>query len=112
MWLTIHPAAPISSRRQTFDSDDSEYGARSKKKKRRPAADEVRSSARTGKMPNYNDDVKDFDQSDNPDPGYYYVDVSQQQESDEIEAVLGHVRDEDDMDDPEDIMTENVVSVS
>ncbi|KZV69953.1 hypothetical protein PENSPDRAFT_580122 [Peniophora sp. CONT] len=101
-------ATPIPSRRPTSDSDDSEYGARSKKKKRRPVADEVRSSARTGKMPNYNDDVNDFDQFDDPDPGYYYVDVSAQGESDEIEAVLGHVRDEDHLDDPEDIMTENV----
>ena len=72
---TINPATPISSRRQTSDSDDSEYGARFKKK-RRPAADEVCSLSRTGKMPHYNDDVNDFDQFDDPDPGYYYVDAA------------------------------------
>ncbi|PPR05826.1 hypothetical protein CVT26_010106 [Gymnopilus dilepis] len=96
------------------DSDsDSEYGSRShrKKKKHRSSVDEVRVSSRGTKVPNYVDDVQDFEKFDEPEDEQtaYYVDPNvQYQEEDEIEAVLGHSREEGREDDPEDIWFENV----
>jgi chromodomain-helicase-DNA-binding protein 1 len=102
-------AAPATSRHVSSDSD-SEYGVRSKKKKKaRVSGDEIRTSSRGGKIPNYNDDVEDFEQFDEPDPGYYYDTSALQGETDEIEAVLGHYRDEARVDDPEDRWYENIV---
>jgi chromodomain-helicase-DNA-binding protein 1 len=100
----------VASRPPSSDSD-SEYGARSKKKKKpRVSGDEVRTSSRGVKVPNYADDVEDFEQFDEPHPGYYIDPNSQEKENDEIEAVLGHARDEGREDDPEDLWYENLVS--
>jgi chromodomain-helicase-DNA-binding protein 1 len=96
-----------------MDSDsDSEYGSRSKKKKKvRSSGDEVRVSSRGGKIPNYVDDVQDFGQFDDDevDPGYYADPNMQDKEEDEIEAVLSHTRDENRLDDIEDSFYDNVV---
>ena len=62
-------------------------------------------------MPNYADDVEDFEQFDEPYPGYYIDPNAQEKENDEIEAVLGHSRDEGREDDPEDLWYENLVSL-
>ncbi|KAJ3936533.1 MAG: SNF2 family N-terminal domain-containing protein [Lentinula lateritia] len=102
--------APV---RQASASDsDSDYGSRSKKKKRaRPQSDELRVSSRGGKIPNYFDDVQDFekfDEEEEPDTGYYAGPVQQYQEEDEIEAVLSHSRDEGREADPEDVWFDNI----
>ncbi len=100
----------VASRQASSDSD-SEYGARSKKKKKpRVSGDELRTSSRGVKVPNYADDVEDFEQFDEPHPGYYIDPNAQEKENDEIEAVLGHTRDEGHEDDPEDRWYENLVS--
>ncbi|KAF8160806.1 SNF2 family N-terminal domain-containing protein [Crassisporium funariophilum] len=107
----IRPKAPV---RQASNSDsDSDYGSRAhkKKKKHRASADEVRVSSRGTKVPNYVDDIQDFEKFEEPeeDQNGYYVDPNEQyQEEDEIEAVLGHSRDEGREDDPEDLWFENV----
>jgi len=103
--------APV---RQASSSDsDSEYGSRAhkKKKKSRPSADEVRVSSRGTKVPNYIDDVQDFEKlEEEEDPNGYYVDPNiQYQEEDEIEAVLGHTRDEGREEDELDLWFENIV---
>ena len=104
--VASHPSRPASS------DSDSEYGARSKKKKRpRVSGDELRTSTRGVKVPNYADDVEDFEQFDEPYPGYYIDPNAQEKENDEIEAVLGHARDEGHEDDPEDLWYENLVSL-
>lgn len=100
----------MASRPPSSDSD-SEYGARSKKKKKpRVSGDELRTSSRGVRVPNYADDVEDFEQFDEPHPGYYIDPNSQEKENDEIEAVLGHARDEGHEDDSEDLWYENLVS--
>ena len=102
--------------RQASSSDsDSDYGARAHKKKKRSrlSADEVRVSSRGTKVPNYVDDVQDFEKFEDQDQDStsYYVDPNiQYQEEDEIEAVLGHSREEGREADPEDVWFENVVS--
>jgi hypothetical protein len=102
--------ALVASRQASSDSD-SEYGARSKKKKKpRVSGDELRTSSRGVRVPNYADDVEDFEQFDEPHPGYYIDPNAQEKENDEIEAVLGHTRDEGHEDDPEDLWYENLVS--
>ena len=101
------PSRPASS------DTDSEYGARSKKKKKpRLSGDEVRTSSRGVRVLNYADDVEDFEQFDEPHPGYYIDPNAQEKENDEIEAVLGHARDEGHEDDPDDLWYENIVSPS
>ena len=106
----LKPRFLATSRPPSSDSD-SEYGARSKKKKKpRLSGDEVRTSSRGVKVPNYADDVEDFEQFDEPHPGYWMDPNSQEKENDEIEAVLGHARDEGHEDDPEDLWYENLVS--
>jgi len=113
--LPSYPLKPrflaiVTSRPPSSDSD-SEYGARSKKKKKpRVSGDELRTSSRGVKVPNYADDVEDFEQFDEPHPGYWIDPNSQEKENDEIEAVLGHARDEGHEDDPEDLWYENLVS--
>ncbi|KAI9442173.1 P-loop containing nucleoside triphosphate hydrolase protein [Lactarius indigo] len=98
----------MASRPASSDSD-SEYGARSKKKKKpRVSGDELRTSSRGVKVLNYADDVEDFEQFDEPHPGYYIDPNAQEKENDEIEAVLGHARDEGHEDDPEDLWYENL----
>lgn len=101
----------MPARISTSDSD-SDYGSRSKKKKRsRVSGDEVRISSRGGKVPNYVDDVADFEKFDSDEgEASYYVDPNvQYKEEDEIEAVLGHLRDEDREQDSEDLWFDNIV---
>ncbi|KAF9075433.1 SNF2 family N-terminal domain-containing protein [Rhodocollybia butyracea] len=101
--------APV---RQASASDsDSDYGSRSKKKKRaRPQSDEVRISSRGGKIPNYFDDLQDFEkfEDEDVDTSYFASPTQQYQEEDEIEAVLNHSRDEGREDDPEDVWFDNI----
>lgn len=61
-------------------------------------------------MPNYVDDVQDFEQfdEDEGDAGVYGEPVVLKEE-DEIEMVLGHSRDEQHLSDPEDNWYTNVV---
>ncbi|KAJ6500142.1 SNF2 family N-terminal domain-containing protein [Mycena vitilis] len=101
---------PKAAVRPANDSDsDSEYGSRPKKKKKnRSTADEVRVSSRGGKVPNYIDDVQDFEKFEDPEPGYYVGPIIQQDPDDEIEAVLAHSRDEGRESDPEDLWFSNV----
>ncbi|KAJ6587088.1 SNF2 family N-terminal domain-containing protein [Mycena vulgaris] len=103
------PKAPV---RPPNDSDsDSEYGSRPKKKKKnRSAADEVRVSSRGVKVPNYIDDVQDFEkfEEEDPDAGDYAGPAIQYLEEDEIEAVLDHTRDEGREADPEDLWFDNI----
>ncbi|KAF9469913.1 SNF2 family N-terminal domain-containing protein [Collybia nuda] len=100
--------------RHTSTSDsDSEYGSRAhkKKKKARASGDEIRVSSRGGKVPNYIDDVQDFEKYEDDagtENGYYIDPNTQYQEEDEIEAVLGHSRDEGHELDAEDKWFENI----
>ncbi|KAJ2916766.1 hypothetical protein MD484_g3612, partial [Candolleomyces efflorescens] len=107
----IRPKA--ASRHQSDSDSDSEYGSRShkKKKKARASTEEIRVSSRGGKVPNYVDDVQDFEKFDEDEvvATNYYVDPNAQPyEEDEIEAVLGHCRDEGREGDSEDLWFENV----
>lgn len=96
----------VTTRHSGSDSD-SDYGSKSKKKKKAKSS-EIRVSSRGGRVPNYVDDVQDFEQFDDDAPeGTYAEAVSEPH--DEIEAVLGHCRDEGHEDDPEDDWTRNVV---
>ncbi|KAF7376349.1 Chromodomain helicase hrp3 [Mycena sanguinolenta] len=100
---------PKAAARPSNDSDsDSEYGSRPKKKKKgRSTGDEVRVSSRGTKVPNYVDDVQDFEKfEEEPDP--YAGPAIQYQEEDEIELVLAHSRDEGRESDPEDLWFDNV----
>jgi chromodomain-helicase-DNA-binding protein 1 len=102
-------AAP--SRHSPSDSD-SDYGSRSKKKKRsRLSGDEIRVSSRGVKVPNYVDDVADFEKfdSDEAGPNYYVDPNAQYKEEDEIEAVLTHQRDEERLEDPVNVWFDNIV---
>ncbi|KAL0956394.1 hypothetical protein HGRIS_002541 [Hohenbuehelia grisea] len=106
---TLSRPKPIP--RPTADSDsDSEYGARSKKKKhRKSSGEELRVSSRGTRVPNYVDDVQDFERFDDDQEAEYVVDPNVQfKEEDEIEAVLGHSRDEGRENDPEDLWFDNV----
>ncbi|KAJ7178362.1 chromodomain-helicase DNA-binding protein [Mycena crocata] len=111
-YATRPPTALLAPVRAPNDSDsDSEYGSRPKKKKKsRSAADEVRVSSRGVKVPNYVDDVQDFEkfEEEEPDAGYYAGPAIQYMEEDEIEAVLAHSRDEGRESDPEDLWFDNV----
>ncbi|KAF5316952.1 hypothetical protein D9611_003871 [Ephemerocybe angulata] len=103
----------VLSRHHSESDSDSEYGSRShkKKKKARASTEDIRVSSRGGKVPNYVDDVQDFEkfEDDEAIPGGYAVDPNAVVfEEDEIEAVLGHCRDEGREDDPEDLWFENV----
>jgi len=103
----------VPARQASTSDSDSDYGSRShKKKKSRLHPDEVRISSRGTKVPNYVDDVRDFERFEEQveDQNGYYVDPNiQYQEEDEIEAVLGHSRDEGREDDAEDLWFENIV---
>ena len=74
-------------------------------------ADEIRVSTRGGKIPNYVDDVEDFETfEEDTHPGYYYAEaLAQYPQEDEIEQVLTHTRDEGKEADPEDKFYENIV---
>ncbi|KZT08349.1 transcription regulator [Laetiporus sulphureus 93-53] len=98
----------VVSRPSGSDSD-SDYGSRSKKKKKsRSSREELRVSSRAGRVPNYVDDVQDFEQFDEEevDTGTY-VD-SNAEPLHEIEAVLGHSREEGHEDDAEDDWMHNI----
>lgn len=75
-------------------------------------SDEIRISTRGGKIPNYYDDVDDFEKfEEETHPGYYYTDqTTQYQQEDEIEQVLTHSRDEGREEDSEDNFYDNIVS--
>ncbi|TFK54148.1 transcription regulator [Heliocybe sulcata] len=93
------------------DSSDSgsDYGSKSKKKKKARPSEEVRISSRGNRIPNYIDDVQDYAQYDEEEPDTYNGEPSgQYQEEDEIEAVLGHSREEGREDDPEDMWYDNI----
>ncbi|KAG7446290.1 uncharacterized protein BT62DRAFT_1021007 [Guyanagaster necrorhizus] len=111
------PSAPAATKpripaRHTSPSDSgSDYGVRSKKKRKsRSSADEVRVSSRGNKVPNYVDDVQDFEKFDEEDHdnGYYANNNVQYQEEDEIELVLNHCRDEGRENDTEDLWFDNI----
>ncbi|KAF8740791.1 hypothetical protein AX14_007167 [Amanita brunnescens Koide BX004] len=107
----VKPKAP--ARLASLSDSDSEYGSRSHKKKKRArvSGEEVRVSSRGVKVPNYFDDVQDFEKfedDEEPSNGYYADPNTQYQEEDEIEAVLGHTRDEGREKDPDDLWLENV----
>ncbi|KAI0341938.1 hypothetical protein BDW22DRAFT_219821 [Trametopsis cervina] len=92
------PAKPRAVARHSPSDSDSDYGAKSKKKKKpRASGDEIRVSSRGTKVPNYVDDVQDFEAFDDDDVihGGYADPSAPQKEEDEIEMVLGHSRDED-----------------
>ncbi|GJE92206.1 SNF2 family N-terminal domain-containing protein [Phanerochaete sordida] len=104
------PSKPRVSIRHTPSDSDSDYGARSKKKKKpRIPSDEIRVSSRGTKVPNYVDDVADFEQFDDDevDAGVY-GEPQIMKEEDEIEMVLGHSRDEGHLSDPEDNWYTNI----
>lgn len=71
-------------------------------------------STRGVKIPNYVDDVEDFETFDaDTHPGYYYTEAATQYpQEDEIEQVLNHTRDEGKEGDPEDKFFENIVGFS
>ncbi|KAF8894043.1 transcription regulator [Infundibulicybe gibba] len=106
----VRPKAPV--RHASTSDSDSEYGSRAHKKKKRArtSGDEIRVSSRGVKVPNYIDDVQDFEKFDDDEAeGPYYQDPNvQDQEEDEIEAVLSHSRDEGRENDPEDLWFDNV----
>ncbi|KAJ3508067.1 hypothetical protein NMY22_g16731 [Coprinellus aureogranulatus] len=82
-----------------------------RRKKARASTEDIRVSSRGGKIPNYIDDVEGFEKFDEEEAAAqsYYVDPAAQPfEEDEIEAVLGHCRDEGREKDPEDLWFENV----
>ncbi|KAG6898168.1 hypothetical protein C0992_004155 [Termitomyces sp. T32_za158] len=111
--LTIRLSAPAHHTADSSDSD-SEYGQRTHKRKRKPRAstDEIRGpSSRGVKTPNYIDDVQDFEKYEEEDDaanGYYADQASAFKEEDEIEAVLGHSRDDAHEDDLEDNWFTNI----
>ncbi|KAG9220710.1 hypothetical protein CCMSSC00406_0003809 [Pleurotus cornucopiae] len=102
----------VPARHAAAESDsDSDYGARSKKKKPKRISDsEIRVSSRGGRVPNYVDDVQDFEKFEDEDgEATYYVDPNVQfKEEDEIEAVLSHSRDEGREADPDDLWFDNI----
>ncbi|KAG6920300.1 hypothetical protein DXG01_005069 [Tephrocybe rancida] len=109
---TTRVKVPVHHPAESSDSD-SEYGQRAHKKKRkaRASTDEIRVSSRGGKVPNYVDDVQDFEKYEDEDDdanGYYAEQASAYKEEDEIEAVLGHGRDEAHEEDPEDNWFTNI----
>lgn len=107
----LPPLVPTKHVAAESDSD-SDYGARSKKKKPKRISDsEIRVSSRGGRVPNYVDDVQDFEKFEDEDgEATYYVDPNVQfKEEDEIEAVLSHSRDEGREADPDDLWFDNIV---
>lgn len=105
------PVVPRPSRPPTESDSDSDYGSRSKKKKRVRTGDEIRVSTRGIKIPNYVDDVEDFETFEaDTHPGYYYTEaLTQYPQEDEIEQVLSHTRDEGKEGDTEDKFYDNIV---
>ncbi|EKM80694.1 hypothetical protein AGABI1DRAFT_37749 [Agaricus bisporus var. burnettii JB137-S8] len=107
------PSVLASTRQASSSDSDSEYGSRAHKrrKKHRQSPEEIRVSSRGGRIPNYVDDVQDFEKFDEDElteAGYAGDHSVQFQEEDEIEAVLSHSRDEGHENDPQDSWFENV----
>lgn len=68
-------------------------------------------SSRGVKVPNYVDDVENFEEFEEDDEGGYYVadPNAVYEEEHEIEGVHFHTRDEDRKNDPEDLWHDNIV---
>ncbi|KIJ18949.1 hypothetical protein PAXINDRAFT_166865 [Paxillus involutus ATCC 200175] len=96
--------------RHASSDSDSDYGARSKKKKKpRLSGDEIRVSSRGSKIPNYYEGNQDLAMLSEEETGEgYYLDPQLAKEEDEIEAVLSHCRDEGREDETEDLWYDNV----
>lgn len=70
-------------------------------------------SSRGVKIPNYVDDVQDFEQFDEEEAQVAnYAATAPLKEEDEIEAVLSHCRDEHHEDDPDDNWYTNIVCLA
>ena len=110
-WRTKLPRTVVPRQAAPDSDSDSDYGARSKKKKKtRNAGDELRVSSRGVKIPNYVDDVQDFEQFDDEADAITYTEAAApMKEEDEIENVLGHCRDEGHENDLEDDWYTNIV---
>jgi len=105
----------LATPRPSVGSDsDSEYGSRpSKKRKKRPSESDFRISSRSSKVPNYKEEGEDFGFDDDdviayPQQVNVPVVAADGAEEHEIEVVIKHQRDEDRMDDPEDVWTDNI----
>ena len=118
--LTAASRTPAPQPRYAQDSDsDSDYGSRSKKKKKTRLPDDLlRVSSRGVKIPNYVDDVENFEdfedesynaQASASKSGYDYGYGETYEEEHEIEGVFFHTRDEERKNDPEDLWHENIV---
>lgn len=104
----------VAIRHASSDSD-SDYGARSKKKKKsRASGEEIRVSSRGSKIPNYYEGCQELGllSDEDVDESYYFGLNTQFKEEDEIEAVLGHCRDEERANEQADLWYENVVCIS
>ncbi|KZT26679.1 transcription regulator [Neolentinus lepideus HHB14362 ss-1] len=100
---------PRAITRHGSSDSGSDYGSKSKKKKKARPSEELRISSRGNRIPNYIDDVQDYAQYDEEEPETYNGEASgQYQEEDEIEAVLGHSREEGREEDPEDMFYDNI----
>ena len=108
--------------RHSVSDSDSDYGNRSRKKRRSghgPRTNgytsqetDVRVNSRGSRVPNYREDAEDMSMFYEDDQSYYAQEntYTQYEEDHEIEAVLAHMRDEGRENDPEDIWHENIVS--
>lgn len=75
-------------------------------------SDEIRVSSRGTRVPNYVDDVQDFEQFDDDEiEAGTYGEPAVMKEEDEIEMVLSHSRAEEYLNDPEDNWYTNIVRV-
>ncbi|PCH43780.1 transcription regulator [Wolfiporia cocos MD-104 SS10] len=102
------PKTKVVARPSGSDSD-SDYGSRSKKKKKpRVSRDELRVSSRGGRIPNYVDDVEGFEQFDEEEAETAVYVETHTEPLHEVEAVLGHSRDEGHEDDQEDDWYHNI----
>jgi len=100
--------------RHASSDSDSDYGARSKKKKKpRVSGEEIRVSSRGSKIPNYYEGNQDLGilSEEEVDQGYYPDPTLHLKEDDEIEAVLGHCRDEGREEDAADLWYDNIVRI-
>ncbi|KAL4074153.1 SNF2 family N-terminal domain-containing protein [Scleroderma citrinum] len=101
---------PKAMRHGSSDSD-SDYGARSKKKKKpRVSGEEIRVSSRGSKIPNYYEGNQDLGllSEEEVEQSYYLDPNVHHKEEDEIEAVLGHCRDEGREEDADDLWYDNI----
>ncbi|KAL4080347.1 SNF2 family N-terminal domain-containing protein [Scleroderma yunnanense] len=104
------PRPKVAMRHGSSDSD-SDYGARSKKKKKpRVSGEEIRVSSRGSKIPNYYEGNQDLGllSEEEVEQSYYLDPNVHHKEEDEIEAVLGHCRDEGREEDADDLWYDNI----